>query len=322
MKFDIIHSALYHLYQLSGIEGFYLKEGPLDGMVELHFPAQKLRLAVVLKKELRSHQFQQLDDICHQYDHFLLVAGSLFTKVKEELRNRGISYLEANGNMHLKANGIFVFIDNQKGIPHYKEKGNRAFTKTGLKVLFHLLQNKDLINMTQRELAAKSGVALGNIPQVLDGLKETGYIVPLNSKTFVWENRKELLDRWITEYASVLRPKLKKERYSYKGQWQDLTFNTISTVWGGEPAADLLTNYLRPEKFLIFTRESRIDLIRKYRLIPDINGELEVLDMFWKQDEGRTAPPMLVYADLLIEGGKRNKETAEKIYYEYIQSNL
>ena len=56
--------------------------------------------------------------------------------------------------------------------------------------------------------------------------------------------------------------------------------------------------------------------------MPDKNGEIEVLDLFWKQEDGKTAPPLLVYVDLMLEGGKRNKETAEKIYNEYIKPNL
>jgi hypothetical protein len=65
-----------------------------------------------------------------------------------------------------------------------------------------------------------------------------------------------------------------------------------------------------------------MDLIKKYKLMPDKYGEIEVLDMFWEQVDEKTAPPLLVYVDLKLEGGKRNNETAEKIYHEYIESNL
>ena len=98
--------------------------------------------------------------------------------------------------------------------------------------------------------------------------------------------------------------------------------NNTNTFWGGEPAADLLTNHLRPEKFLIYTRENRMELMKNYRLMPDKNGEIEVLGLFWKQEDGKTVPPLLVYVDLMLEGGKRNKETAEIIYNEYIKPNL
>jgi hypothetical protein len=67
---------------------------------------------------------------------------------------------------------------------------------------------------------------------------------------------------------------------------------------------------------MIYTKESRLDLIKKYGLIPDKNGELAAFKMFLNQEEGLTAPAFLVYTYLLLEGGKRNNDTAGKIYYE------
>jgi hypothetical protein len=277
---------------------------------------------VEIKTEIRPHQVHQIERYNHECENFLLIANQIFPRVKEELRQKGIAYLEVNGNIFLKKKNIYLFVDTQKTINRGKEKSNRAFTKTGLKVLFYLLQHKEHINLTQRELAEKAGVGLGNIPQVLEGLKNAGYLLPLNNKEYIWEKRKELIERWITEYGTLLKPKLRKEKYTFRGQWQEINLNNNLTVWGGEPAADLHTNHLRPEKFLIYTHENRMDLIKKYRLIPDNNGEIEVLEMFWQQVEEKTAPTILVYADLILEGGKRNKETAEKIYNEYIQPNI
>lgn len=322
MEKEIIHIALDNLLHNTGIEGFWQETGQLDGGLDLTVNGQKYNFVVEIKREVRTHQLRQIEDYFQHYDNLMLVATRIFPKIKEELRQKEIPYLEANGNIFLKKEGIFLFVDTQKPLDIEKNKGNRAFTKTGLKVLFYLLQHKEAINLTQRELADKANVGLGNIPQVIDGLKQTGYLIALNNKTYMWENRKALLERWIAEYATVLRPKLVKERYALKAQWQELKFNSHKTLWGGEPAADILTNYLRPEKFILYTQENRMDLIRNYRLMPDKDGVIEVLDMFWKQEKGKTVPPLLVYADLMLEGGKRNKETAEKIYNEYIEPNL
>lgn len=322
MKQEIIQFALESLHQLMGIEGLWRKEGPLDGLLDLTIQGKDYPFVVQVKPEVRTHQLQQVEDHFRQHENFLLLANHIFPKIKEELRQKGISYLEANGNIFLKKANIFLFVDTQKPLSVDKNKGNRAFTKTGLKVLFYLLQHKEAINLTQRKLADKADVGLGNIPQVIDGLKETGYLIPLDNKTYLWEDRQALLERWIAEYATILRPKLKKDKFTLKGRWQDIPFDPQKTLWGGEPAADIITNHLRPGKFLVYTRETRLDLIKNYRLMPDKNGEIEVLEMFWKQEDGKTVPPLLVYADLMLEGGKRNKETAEKIYDEYIQPDL
>lgn len=322
MENETIHNALEKLRQITNIKTTWSNNGPIDGMLEIIINGQKINYVVEVKDELRNHQLKHLEEQSKRNKDFLLFARHIFPKIKEELRRMEISYLEANGNIYLKNNNIFLFIDTQKPLQREKNKGNRAFTKTGLKVLFYLLQNKDAINLTQRELAENTNVSLGTIPQVLEGLKETGYLIPLNNKTLIWENRKDLLNRWMVAYSTELRPKLKKERYTLKSQWQEVILETRSTVWGGEPAADILTNYLRPEQFILYTKESRMDLIKKYKLMPEKNGEIEVLDMFWKQKDDLTAPPLLVYTDLKLVGGKRNNETADKIYDEYIEPNL
>lgn len=108
-----------------------------------------------------------------------------------------------------------------------------------------------------------------------------------------------------------------------RSEWQNIRLNAGNAVWGGEAAADLLTNYLRPEKFIIYSNEDQADLIRNYGLQPKKEGELEVIEMFWNTGlNQKTAPPIIVYADLMIEGGKRNTETAEMIYNEQIEPNF
>lgn len=322
MKQETVELAISNLKEIADIQAVYQHKGLLDGELEMTFNGQQQRFTIAVKRELRMLQLQQIEVYSNRYKNFLFVANHIFPKIKEELRQMGIPYLEANGNAFLKKDNLFLYIDTQKPLDKENKKGNRAFTKTGLKVLFYLLQHKEAIHHTQREMAEQTLVGLGNIPQVIDGLKETGYLIPLKNKTYVWENRKELLDRWIAEYATLLRPKLVKERYTLKSEWKDLVFNTKKTVWGGEPAADILTNHLRPEKYILYTKENRTDLIKNYKLMPNKQGDVEVLEMYWNQQEGNTAPPLLVYADLMLEGGKRNKETAEKIYNDFIQSNL
>ena len=106
--------------------------------------------------------------------------------------------------------------------------------------------------------------------------------------------------------------------------WKDLELDTTKTVWGGEPAAELLTNYLKPAEFTIYTGESRMELIKNYRLIPDDKGNVEVYEKIWRNDglEHKTAPPLVVYADLMENNDRRSIETAQKIYDEYLQTQL
>ncbi len=320
---DIVNTTIENLQRVAGIQAHWVQKGPLDGEINLQVNGIDLNLLAEIKKELREYQLEQIERIHKKYDNLVIIAEHIFPKLKAHLRKIGIAYIETNGNLFIQTKQLFCFIDTQKKHFNRKKETNRAFTKTGLKVLFHFLQKKELVNKTQREIAQTTGVALGNIPQIINGLKKMGYLIPLNGKKHIWENRKELLEMWVNQYAIELKPKLHKNKYHLREDWQNIKLNTEITVWGGEPAADMLTNYLRPEKLTLYTKENNVILMKNYRLIPDENGELEVLEMFWNNEElNKTAPPLLIYADLIIEGGKRNIETAQKIYNEFIQPNI
>mgnify|MGYP000400595240 CR=1 FL=1 len=323
MKKEIIDIALLNLVDKIQLAPKWKEKGPLDGTLTFQWNGRDYPFIMEVKKEVRQHQVYQLEKYKDKYQDIIVVAECLFPKIKEHFRALNIAYLEANGNFFMKTDQFYFFIDTNDKLTAKRETANRAFTKTGLKVLFQFLQDPDLINKPQREIAEKAGVGLGNIPQVIDGLKQTGYIITLKKNSYLWENRKGLLNRWIDEYDTVLRPKLLKGKYTLKKSWGDIDLHKGLTAWGGEPAADILTHYLRPEKFTLYTKETQRDLLKNYRIVPRADGELEVLEMFWPQDVNKnTAPPILIYAELLLEGGKRNKETAELIFNEHIKQKL
>lgn len=320
MDARIVDTALINLLQVAGIQGYIRKSTKHDLCLEFYINGTKFQFVGEVKQEVRAYQIDQLPGQSKAKMPQIIVANRIFPGVKSILQEKRIPYLEANGNFFLSQDNFYILIDTARPFIDVKRKGrNRAFTKTGLKVVYFLLQNKDALNWTQREIADEVGVSLGTIPQVINGLKDSGYIIPLDRRNYIWKNRMDLLRKWIDSYAIELRPKLVRHQYKISGDWRDIRFSNNLTVWGGEPGADLLTNHLRPEKYTIYTKEKLSDLIRKYKLIPDPFGEAEVLEMFWSGQEGKIASPMLVYTDLILEGGKRNIETAERIFNDYVK---
>lgn len=323
MENEIVHIALQNLKQQTGIAVKWRKGRDLDGEITLVYDKLKLQFIAEVKKEVRPHQIDQLLKNRQKYDNLILIAEHIFPRVKAELREWNIPYVEANGNMYLKHDPIWLWLDTNPPITMKKETGNRAFTKTGLKVLFYLLSHKNNVNDPQRVIAENTGVALGNIPKIIEGLKETGYLLQLDKKTFTWERREELIHRWINEYETTLKPQLFIGRFHLDQNWKDLIIDNTFETWGGEPAGDLLTNYLRPEELELFTMRNRLDFIKKYKFKPAEDGNLKVYEWFWNNYQPtNTAPPLLVYADLKLKNNKRCNETAEMIWNEYIQPNL
>jgi len=322
MEREILYNAIENLENQAQLSGEFEPGGVLDGYVILHFPNKPpLRMTIEIKKELRQHQLPQLIQRKQEYGNFLLVAERLHPAIKKQLQEEEIAYLEENGNIFIKTEGTLILIDTNKPLKNKSNSAKKAFTKTGLKLVFSFLLDPELVNANQRTIAEKSGVSLGTVPKVIKTLKEAGFVIT-HKKNYLWQNRKELLTRWINDYEKILKPKLFRARYDLRIDWREIQLNQGETHWGGEPAGDLLTGYLRPEEFTLYSNESPINLMKNYNLKPNNNGELLVFEKFWSGETGPIVPPILVYVDLILKEDKRCRETAQKIYDEYIQPIL
>lgn len=145
----------------------------------------------------------------------MIIAENIFPTLKQILRDKKIAYLDAAGNIYVHTDTNFIWIDGNKPVEEKKTVTNRAFTKTGLKTVFYLLINKDAVNMPHRKLAEATDVALGNIKNVIEGLKDAGFILQVNDTTLKLQNKKALFERWITGYRETLKPKLLLGTYKF-----------------------------------------------------------------------------------------------------------
>lgn len=326
---EMVHTALENLQKNTHVMGEWknyalTKDNGVDGEIVFNIDNQTFRTFVAVKKTLRNHQLYHIKEISDANKPFLLVAEHIFPKIKEELRKNEIAYLEANGNIYLKEPGIYLWIDNQKPIQQEKEQVNRAFTKTGLRVIFHFLLNEEIVNNPYRNIAQMTDIGLGNVNNVINGLKQAGFLLKMNKGAYKLANKKELLEKWMVAYEEKLKPALHIGNFRFLKEedhknWKHVPIMPGKTLWGGEPAADLMTNYLRPDVLTLYTEETRNELIKHYRLIPDEKGKVRVYKKFWNYDEvkNNTVDPVLVYADLMNTGDGRCMETAKKLFDEY-----
>jgi hypothetical protein len=325
---EVIHIAIENLKNTAKVEAVWNNNTnlPLDGILTLFIDNQKIEFNTDIKKELRFHQLIQIEKLANTYPPFIIVAERIFPKIKEELRQLNIAYLEANGNIYFHHEHFRYVIEANKPLQIPKEKQNRAFTKTGLKVLFHFLVKPELVNLPHREIAEITQVAHGNIAYILNGLKETGYLARLNKNMFQLMNKKELLQKWAVAYKETLQTNLEIGRFRFANEenfihWRKVQLQKGKTWWGGEPAGDLLTNYLRPGELTIYTTETRNELMRNYRLIPEPKGEVRIYKKFWNNetnDNNEAVPPLLTYVDLINTGDKRCRETAKIIWDKFL----
>jgi hypothetical protein len=274
-----------------------------------------------IKKEIRKHHIPHLKELQDKVGPLMLVAERLYPNIKKALNEAGIDWIDVAGNIHLEEGETLIWIDRHTSTP-LQQKKNRAFTKTGLKVVFLFLYDEAWLNKTYREIAETADVALGNIKHVLDGLKEHEFVYAKNKDVLKLKNRDKLLDQWITAFADELKPRIQKGRYNFinkedEQKWKNLPLGE-QDQWGGEPAADLLTNDLKPVEYILYTKKNRAELMSRLKLIPDDNGKVEIRVPYWtvKNDLPNIAPRLVVYTDLMITGDPRNIKKAEEIYAE------
>ena len=333
---EIIALAVENLYKNTNIKGKWeaFDKNDINGQLKFNIGNKHLSYNIKIRDEWRSHQLPQIKTFNEQHPPIMVVATRLFPTFKEELRLHNIAYLEANGNIYLKNKETTIWIDTNKPIETAKKTVSRAFTKTGLKVVFQFLIDESWINRPYRQIAGQTGTGIGNITNIITGLKQQGFMLSIAKNKYKLNNKQALMNQWCAAYDVKLKPTLKVATFRFLKEedfmnWKNLPIQIGKTCWGGEPAADLLTNFLKPAELTLYTVETRNELIKNYRLIPDENGQVKVYQKFWNDEEvqaiqqdGLIAPPLLVYADLINTNDRRCTETAQKIYDAFIQDKF
>lgn len=329
----LVVNALGRLFQHTGIPGKWIADSEtarhraFDGQLQLVVEGREIMFYAEVKREIRQQHVNAILDTASQYSPFIVVAGNIPQAVKQQLKEQKIAYLDGAGNMFLNVPGQLISVEGNKLQKEDKQIQNRAFTKTGLKVVYLLLAQEEAVQWTYREIADRSNVALGNIPTVFAGLKDAGFMLLLEKGKFMLQNKQSLLERWLTGYREVLRPTLYLGDYKWSsnfGDWMNKKL-TEGALWGGEPAADILTNHLNAGRLTIYLQGSKHELVKDWRLLPSSNGNVELYHQFWTNatpTEQVIVPPLIAYADLVLTEEPRNIETAEIIYKNYLQQTF
>ena len=160
---------------------------------------------------------------------------------------------------------------------------------------------------------------------IIQELVDSKFLLKTKNKK-VLKNKIDLLKRWVIAYNDVLRPKLFMKRTNFTNKsdhsnWNNLNLSSASekTLWGGECAAGIMTGSLTPATYTIYTNTTWQSVDKLLKLIPNDNGKVEILRLFYDAEEGNTVSPILVYADLMGSGDSRNIETAEIILNNELQ---
>ena len=328
-----------------------IKVGPYKGIIH----------AVVKRHAPQAHVGTLINQIQRLPTPALLVADYINPKMADKLKQENIQFIDTAGNAFIHLEPIYIFItgkkQNKEFIRPFQNKTNRAFEPKGLMVTYGFLTNPNLLNQTYREIAAATDVALGTVGWVIGALNEGQYIyTEARNKHRRITNYQKLLDRWAAAWPEKLKPKYRIGTFVAEDPywWKDVDVRDYEGYWGGETAAALYTNYLKPEittayiplhKKAKFISDMRLRKAQEIDYFARTGAIVELYMPFWLRENEKTnllehnetpvrnanhddyintkmkaglCHPVLAYADLIATGDARNVEAARKLYDERI----
>jgi len=248
----------------------------------------------------------------------LLITEYITPELMKVIEENEINVIDTAGNAYIKVPPLFIKIKGNKldEVRRFRTV-RRPFYAAALQTIYALLCNPGLEKEPIRKIAALAGIAHGTVQITLKELEKQGYLPDYDNKGKLI-NKEELLERWVVLYPDKLKPKfLTGIYYINEEQLRNLDVNFYDAQWGGEAAAEKMTNYLRPYIYTIYIGERQGEFVLRNRLKRDPQGNLVLMKKFWNFKDfsyPETTHPILVYADLLATGDPRNIETAKLIY--------
>ncbi len=253
----------------------------------------------------------------------LLTAPRIAPEAAQALAAAGIPFVDAAGNAYFAGPGLFVRIAGReppKDLAAAKAPP-RSFAAKGLRVMFVLLAEPDYLNRPYREIAAAAQVAVGTVAGVFEGMRTLGHL--RGGKTLHLLRRPDLITQWVNAYIQKQAYKATIDRFraADPAWWQAVDVKRYDACFGGDVAAAKLTGYLKPALCIVHTFGDPMPLKRDMRMRADSQGDIFITDAFWRFPPDKrtdTAPPLLIYAELLATGDPRAIETAQLIHERYL----
>lgn len=268
----------------------------------------------------------------------LLITRNLSSLVVDQLLKKNIEFIDIGGNIYLNSPEIYVFVRNEVS----KQDINKSLglTASALQVMYTLLQQPQLLSLHNDyddEIAYISGVTPKTVKNTIKKLEGLNHIRRKREGYEIVDYVK-LLERWELGYAEELRAKLLLGTFSPIGKrnfWEVTDgirqyADVYGYLIGGELAASIMTEYLRPISATLHIKKNinERQILVDLKLKPDADGNVVLLRCFgqdknlnndfggWKNN---LAHPLLIHAELVWSGNSRLRETAQRIYDQYIE---
>lgn len=254
---------------------------------------------------------------------WLLLAPHVGAPLGAMLAAAGVNYVDLRGNCHLRLGGTYAaHVEGRgKGAAAPRTKGVRA---AGIRVLFALLAEPDLLGRPTREIARAAGTNAQTALDATRRLERAGAVlIERRRRRWLPGGRGFGLERFVADYASILRPALQLGRFRTPERTpadldRDLkeVLGEICGVWlGGTAAADRIAPHHRGAETVLHTTGKNAELVKRLRAVPEPQGTVILLGLpgplATRGLTPETVHPLLVYAEMLLTVDERVAEAAE-----------
>lgn len=292
-----------------------------DGIAELESGNKSYKFYVECKKNIQANSIATIIHYLKRLpENVMLFTNYVNPITAARLKGSSISFIDLAGNAYINKPPIFIDIQGRRPEKTEHETNIAMFKPAGLKIIFIFLCNPDLVNSPYRTIAKLAGVSLGMINRVVESMKQHGFLASKSKEDKLLIERKKLLEQWVIYYQNALRPKLIIKKYTRNelSQSKIIELQNQNALWGGDMAASMLTDYLKPVFNTIYVYDNPNTLIIENNLRDSKDGEIEILKAFWDKElldkNAKLVPSVLVYADLLAQENLRSHEAAKMIY--------
>jgi hypothetical protein len=297
-----------------------------DSTVEFELDPPVRRMAVVVPSIDRQERLSAVVATggLHDARHALLVTSYLSPALVNACRNLGLNAIDESGNAFVNDGNTLILISGRPRVTEVIRPS--LWSKRSLQVILAVLVRPALLDESRRTIATFAGVSTGTAHTTVQTLLQRKDLFP-RADGLAFTDYDRLLDEWVILYPSLLRESLKLGRYraTEPNWWADMLAPNDEWMFGGESAAALMTNYLKPAVVTVYCHNGvPTQMITRGRLRPDPTGNVEFLKAPFELNRtpglvDNVVYPVLVYADLVASGDSRNLETAQMIRDRYIK---
>ena len=336
---ELTDAVVARLSRLPGLDASW--RNPVSGddaaRLEVHGPLGSVAYLVEIELKLTARMVGPIAArLASSRTRRLLITRYASPPAIDALVAAGLEFADAEGNAYLSSPAAHVFTRGHKVRASRGGSSLVTLTPAKLKVLFVLLRDKRLRQVAYRDIAAAAGVSLGAVSNAVRSLCEVGHLRK-GRRDIRLVDFDAALKAWEVGYADRLRPSLHPRRFTMRqrgAQSLEVLRRRLEAnehdraeppvVLSGELGAAVLTGHLRAGAATLHSTSSGRAFMARFRLAPDEDGEILLLDEVsasdaWSEDaKGGVADPLLVRAELLAGGGERQRQTAQRLLQEFI----